>query len=243
MFPVGDENPTRRFPIITTFLICMNVLIFFYTWLQGGVAFEKYLVSYGAIPKFIVSGSKLWTLLTSMFLHASPEHLFGNMLYLAIFGDNVEDKMGRFKFLLFYFLSGLSAHTLHLLSVYAISPQMNVYSWSYWRILDPRMVPAVGASGAISGVLGAYLYYYPRARIKVLSLMWWWPMLYLIPAYYFIGFWFLFQLIMGIATLTGIPSGVAFWAHIGGFLAGISLAPLLKERYVTIRVEYEYGWS
>lgn len=243
MFPVGDENPTRRFPIVTSILIFINTVVFLYTWSQGDIALEKYLLSYGAIPKFVVSGSRIWTLFTSMFLHASPEHLFGNMLYLAIFGDNVEDRMGRVKFLLFYVFSGLSAHLLHILSVYAISPQYNIYSWGYWKLLDPKMVPAVGASGAVSGVLGAYLYYYPRARVKVLSLMWWFPMIILIPAYYFIGFWFIFQLTMGIITLTGIPSGVAFWAHIGGFLAGISIAPLLREKYVSIRVEYEYGWS
>ena len=243
MIPVGDENPTRRFPLVTVTLIAVNVVVFFYTWLLGPVHFEKFILQYGAIPKFIASGTRLWTLITSMFLHASPEHLLGNMMFLAIFGDNVEDRMGRLRFLIFYLTCGLVAHVLHLLSVYAVSPQVNMYSWSYWRMPDPRMIPAVGASGAISGVLGAYLYYYPHARIRIISIMWWVPMLFLVPAYYFIGFWFVFQLTMGLVTLTGIPSGVAFWAHVGGFLAGITLAPLMEEKYVIVRVEADYGWS
>jgi len=243
MIPVGDENPTRRFPVVTISLIMINIVLFLYMWLMGPLRFESLLVHYGAIPKLIVSGDRLWTLITSMFLHASPEHLIGNMIFLAIFGDNVEDRMGRLKFLAFYILSGMVAHLLHILSVYSITPEANIYSWSYWRLPDPKLIPAVGASGAISGVLGAYLYYYPNARVRVISLLWWIPVVYLVPAYYFIGFWFLFQLLMGIITLTGIPSGVAFWAHIGGFLAGLILAPILKEKYYYVPVEVEYGWS
>ena len=247
MIPIGDINPVRRFPYVNTAIIIANIVIFFTLWFQGMKTLEKAIVLYGAIPYYILTGRRLWTIFTSMFLHAGPIHLIGNMIYLYIFGDNVEDAMGSKKYLAFYLLAGLGAHLFHLLSVLVIPVQARYYSYLYWGY-DPLMIPAVGASGAISGVLGAYMLLFPRARVKVASILWFLPVIFLVPAWYFIGFWFLYQLIFGFWTLTGIPTGVAYWAHIGGFLTGMALAPLLVKRREEYRIivpmerYYDLGW-
>ena len=169
-------------------------------------------MDYGMIPFFILNGEKLYTLFTSMFMHGGIIHLFGNMLYLYIFGDNIEDTFGHLWYMDFYLISGIAASFAHILSV-GNSP-----------------FPAVGASGAISGVLGAYIVLFPRARILTL-VFYYWITVTAIPAIFFLGFWFLFQLFAGTLTLGyGVASGVAYWAHIGGFLAGIVLALIFKAR-------------
>jgi len=162
-----------------------------------------------------MTGRRWYTLFTSMFLHGGVIHLGGNMLYLYIFGDNIEYEFGRGRYLIFYLFCGIAASVAHILSINTAN------GW---------LIPAVGASGAISGVLGAYLLLYPKARIMTLVLVYW-VYIVRIPAVFFLGFWFIFQFLEGIMTLgLGMPSGVAYWAHIGGFVVGVALAPILKRR-------------
>lgn len=224
MIPLRDENPTLSPPHVTRFLIIANVIIFLLVWLSDYVtalsgfeiiSLEEAIQMYGMIPHYITNYERLYTLFTSMFLHGGIVHLAGNMLYLHIFGDNVEYAFGRGRYLAFYLLCGIAASVAHILSL--TTP-------------DGWLVPAVGASGAISGVLGAYLLLYPRARVLTLVLVYWVYIVH-IPAVFFLGFWFIFQFLEGVLTLgLGVPSGVAYWAHIGGFVAGIALVPILKKR-------------
>ena len=200
-FPMGDVTKTGVFPILTISLIIINVAIFLWSLSD----FENVILKYGFIPAQI----SVLTIFTSMFLHGGFDHIFGNMWYLWIFGDNVEEKYGKFRFIIFYLLSGLAATLTHLIT--------NLGS----------NVPAIGASGAISGVLGAYLALFPRGGVHVrfgyaLTQM---------PAFVVIGGWFVMQLIFGTASLVGgIGSGVAFWAHIGGFVFGYFITKALRFR-------------
>jgi len=230
VLPLYDENRSYTTPIITYILIIINVIVFFYFFLQGITSLENAIETLGVIPIYIVHGRRLWTLITSMFMHADILHLGGNMLYLYIFGDNVEDAFGRIKYLLFYLLCGLGASFFHIMSIMVSLPTV--------RTLNLR-IPAVGASGAISGVLGAYMVLYPRARIRTL-VMTWIITIVTIPAYYYIGMWFLYQFLMGVWSLTGLFSNVAFWAHIGGFITGVLIVKLLRIRPKRRRIIYRY---
>lgn len=162
------------------------------------------------VPADILAGRNLHTLLTSMFLHADIFHIGGNMIFLYVFGDNIEDDFGHLRFLLFYLLCGLLADLAHILSLTTSSD---------------LLIPTLGASGAISGVLGAYIVMYPRARILTLLLF---RFFYVvpIPAVIFLGFWFLLQVLY---TFLGMDGGVAYWAHIGGFAAGVIIALFFKK--------------
>jgi len=212
MFPLKDENPTKSSPYVTRVLIVANVVVFFFFWILGDDSFNEAIWNYGMIPLFILNGERLYTLFTSMFMHGGIIHLFGNMLYLHIFGDNIEDTFGHWWYAGFYVISGIVASFAHILSV------------------GNSLIPAVGASGAISGVLGAYIVLFPKARILTL-IFYWWVTITAIPAIFFLGFWFFFQLFAGSLTLGyGVSSGVAYWAHIGGFLAGIVLVLIFKAR-------------
>jgi len=155
-------------------------------------------------PYYIIRGEELYTLFTSVFLHAGFLHLFGNMLYLYIFGDNIEDAFGHVSYLVFYIVCGLAASFAHIVSITSFNPQDSV----------------VGASGAIAGVLGAYLVLYPKARILTL-VFFGFPIIVPIPAMFFLGFWFLMQ---WLETFFGVGGNIAYWAHIGGFIAGLILA-------------------
>jgi membrane associated rhomboid family serine protease len=190
--PYRDENPSEHWPVITTALITINVAVFVWSLFD----FENIITAWGFTPARLV----LVTILTSMFLHGGIDHISGNMLYLYIFGDNVEDRLGRLKFTVFYLLSGLFAAIVHFFS-------------------DPgSAVPAIGASGAISGILGAYLAIFPHVKVRAIGPFY---QIYRLPAYVLIGFWFVIQLVFGaISLLGGIGSGIAFWAHIGGFAFG-----------------------
>jgi len=210
LLPIHDENRPVIRPYMNWGLLLANMVVFFLFLVQGFQALEGGIEVFGTIPSDILNGERLWTLLTSMFMHADPMHLFGNLLYLWVFGDNIEDAFGHVKYLAFYLLSGLVASFIHMASVLATLPSYGVVG------LD---VPSVGASGAISAILGAYLVLYPRARIRTI-VFYFFISIVSIPAYYYLGFWFLYQLLMGMFSLTGLPSGVAFWAHIGGFVAG-----------------------
>ncbi len=224
--PLKDINPTRRKPVITWALIAMNILIFIYQlWHGSGGA--SLVASLGATPFEITRMTDLAdpvagiihapgpkpifiTLFTSMFLHGSILHIGFNMLYLWIFGNNIEDVLGPLKFVVFYFASGLIAHAMHIAS-------------------DPgSIIPTIGASGAISGVMGAYLVLYPQARIMTLLWIFIFIQFLYIPAFVIIIYWFVIQLVSGFISLGGqFGGGVAWFAHIGGFLGGVFLIFLM----------------
>jgi len=209
--PLKDENPTQRFPVVTVVLITLNILVFLYQ-VFSPEGLQHFIYRMGAIPYEITHFTTIsqlprisppLTLLTSLFLHGSFFHLFGNMLYLWIFGNNIEDFLGPFRYILFYLLSGLGASLVHI-------------------IFHPSsIVPMIGASGAIAGVLGAYFLLYPGARVLSLVFIWILP----VPAFFILGLWFVAQ-VMNI----GIGGGVAWFAHIGGFLIGIVLIRIYIKR-------------
>ena len=208
MFPIGDDNSTRRgVPLVTYALIVLNFL-FFLVELSGG---EPFILQWAFVPSRFLANpvGDLLTLFTSMFMHGGWVHLGGNMLYLWIFGDNVEDRLGHGKYLVFYLLCGLAATFAQL----AFSMGSNI--------------PNLGASGAIAGVLGAYLVMFPQGRVRVLQGQRVIPM----PALIVIGFWFVLQLFSGIGSIANIADtgGVAYMAHIGGFIAGFVLTYLLGD--------------
>jgi membrane associated rhomboid family serine protease len=210
LIPVRDENRSSSTPHITWILIIVNVAAFLATWLPGFGFLEDSVYAFGMIPSNIIQGQDLHTLFTSMFLHGGLLHVGGNMLYLYIFGDNIEDAFGHAKYLGFYLLCGLAASLTHLL------------------VAITSGIPAIGASGAISGVLGAYFILYPKARVVTL-VFYFFITFVRIPAVFFLGFWFILQLFSGSVTLTyGVASGVAYWAHIGGFVAGVLAALVVR---------------
>ncbi len=217
MFPLKDENPSPITPWVTYGLILFNTLVFLWQIAGGPVRFELLIQEYGFVPKLFLEdpASNAYRLFTSMFMHGGWLHLLGNMLYLYIFGDNVEAAFGHFKYLIFYLISGVAASFLHM-AVFPLSG-----------------IPAVGASGAISGVLGAYLVFFPQARIMTVILIWYFITVEPIPAKYYITFWFIWQLIPGL--LAGEATGVAYWAHVGGFIAGVLMAYPYRHRVRYLR--------
>ncbi|MCE4620819.1 MAG: rhomboid family intramembrane serine protease [Desulfurococcales archaeon] len=234
--PVGDETPRIEPPIVNWMLIAINVLVFFigitmpWLLLSGAVSYEDIVYSLGMVPAYIIAGERLYTLITSMFLHGSLAHLLGNMLYLYIFGDNVENVMGRYRYIIFYILSGLGATLFHLVSI-AYMPRDALVNAVLTQGVSPWLIPAIGASGAISGVLGAYIILFPSATLRVVAFWGFFPVFLSLPAAVYIIIWFIYQLIMGLTTsLTGVMAGVAFWAHVGGFLTGMALTPMFVDR-------------
>jgi len=211
LIPIRDENRSLSTPHVTRAFIVVNVVVFFFFSLQGAEFYLKAILDYGMIPAYVVAGERLYTVFTSMFMHGGLLHLAGNMLYLYIFGDNIEDAFGHGKYFVFYFVCGVAASAMHIISI---------------TVPSEMRIPAIGASGAISGVLGAYLLLYPRARILSLVL-YGWAYVARVPSMLFIGFWFIYQLLLGSFQQSG---GVAYWAHIGGFIAGMALALILKKR-------------
>jgi membrane associated rhomboid family serine protease len=226
VIPIGDSPARHRFPWITLLLIAANVVVFIYELGLGSRELDRWVQSVGTIPVEILSGRDLpppaplpgvvWiTLFTGMFVHGGFLHIGSNMLYLWVFGDNVEDTLGHTTFLVFYLLAGILAGLAHVF------------------INAGSTIPSVGASGAIAGVLGAYLIMFPHAQVRTLIFLGpfiAWPR---ISAVLLIGFWFLTQLASGLASLdvaTEQTAGVAFWAHIGGFVAGLVLALILRPR-------------
>ena len=228
MFPLKDENPTVRRPILTYALIIVNIGVFVGTLLAG---FDESIHEYGMKPADVFAGQNLHTLFTSMFMHGGILHILFNMWYLWIFGDNIEDALGRGKFILFYLGAGMVASFAHALS-------------------DPgSTIPTIGASGAISGVLGAYMLLYPWAKVHTAVIFFYIIHLVMVPAAVMIGFWFVLQVISASVTwMTGVSSGIAYWAHIGGFLAGVLLIlpvwlKLKKRRRVRYTYAIRYGAS
>ncbi len=225
MIPLYDENPTERPPIVTVALIAACVLVFFWE-IAGPVQWmEAKIYALGMIPAVLFGHAQLdpalqWvpaplTVFTSMFLHGGWAHLIGNMLYLWIFGNNVEDAMGHLRFLVFYLLCGVAAAFTQALSA------------------PSSEIPMVGASGAISGVLGAYLLLFPHARVVVLIPMGFFTQLQAWPAKIVLGFWFALQALYGLFS-DPAKGGVAFLAHVGGFIAGMLLVGIFKRRDVPL---------
>lgn len=213
MIPLRDLNPTRRVPLITLLLIAANVLVFLYEQSLSDRGLQRLILQYGTLPTRFTDGSitpnDLLTVFTSMFLHGGWLHVGGNMLYLWIFGNNIEDRLGIIRFILFYFLGGIAAAALQI-------------------IIDPTSpVPMIGASGAIAGVLGGYIVLYPRARVQTLIFIFIFIQVVSVPAAILLGWWFFLQLLNGFLSLgSSAGGGVAFFAHIGGFIAGVVMIKL-----------------
>ncbi len=232
MLPLIDDVHARTFPLVNWVLLAANVVVFLV--MVGDQALAEALVaSLALVPARLLSDllnpAEYVTVFTSMFLHGGWAHLLSNMLALYIFGDNVEDRMGSQRYLVFYLACGVAAAGAHI----AFNPD--------------SPIPTVGASGAISGVLAAYVLFFPAARVMTLIPIFFLPWLVEIPALVYIGLWFLSQLANGLfATLAGVQAmgGVAWWAHIGGFVAGLVLAPFFRQRWHSRRAyrdEY-YPW-
>ncbi|AUC52989.1 rhomboid family intramembrane serine protease [Sagittula sp. P11] len=202
MFPIRDHNPSGRTPFVTYTLIAINSVVFLMT--LDAINDLNFLATYSLVPRFLSEGFGYQGLVTSMFLHGGWMHIIGNMLYLYIFGDNLEDRMGHVAFLLFYLAAGLGAGLIH----YASAPYSNV--------------PTVGASGAIAGVMGGYLLLFPRARVDILIFIVIIIKVIPIPAWVALCLWFVMQLFGGVGT-SADEGGVAYWAHIGGFVIGLVL--------------------
>jgi membrane associated rhomboid family serine protease len=229
MIPLSDENPIRSVPFVTYLLIAINVVVFIYE-ISLGSQTEAFLRSCAFIPAELITGSDLpppdcvqppyLTIFTSMFMHGGFLHIASNMLYLWIFGNNVEDAMGSFRYLAFYLVSGVVAALTQTFVTVASAP-------------ETAGIPNLGASGAVAGVLGAYLLLFPGARVKTLvALGIFWSMAR-IPAIIVLGLWFLLQFVQGLGSI-GMPeeaNGVAVWAHIGGFVAGLVLVKMLARRH------------
>jgi len=244
MFPIRDDVPASRPPVVTRALVVLCSLVFV---LQLGDRDGSLLAGYGMIPDRVFGGGTRlltrsfaepaavpdWlTLLTCTFLHGGWMHFLGNMLFLWIFGDNVEDRFGRLRFLLFYLGCGVAASAAHLLSA------------------PTSHVPTIGASGAIAGVMGAYLLLYPHARVAMLVVFGFFVDVIVLPAPFFLGYWFLLQL-LGPFVDDSRSGGVAWWAHIGGFVVGAAVAWLLRagggltpapQRLQLQRRRYGRGW-
>jgi membrane associated rhomboid family serine protease len=222
MFPIRDTIPSRNAPVMTWALIALNVAVFLFVLALPEIQLVRAFHRFGLVPAAYggagaapgLTPGSYWAFTTSMFLHGGFFHLLANMWMLWIFGDNVEDRMGPARFLAFYLACGFAAGLLHWLS-------------------DPSStVPTVGASGAIAGVLGAYLLLYPRARVVTVFPILFYPLIFELPALVYLGFWFVLQLQSGVASLgtQGSVGGVAWWAHVGGFVAGMVLLRAFLRR-------------
>lgn len=220
MIPLKDINPTERFPLITVLLIIVNVGVFLYQIMLGTERLEGFVNSFALVPARLFAGDlaggpvPAWlTIFTSMFLHGGIMHIAGNMLYLWIFGNNIEDSMGRIRFIVFYLLCGLAAAYGHA----AATPTSSI--------------PMIGASGAVSGVLGAYLLLFPKARVLTAVAFGLYIRTIEAPAIMVLGFWFILQF-LNAALSSGVGGGVAWYAHIWGFVAGMLLIGLFKRKRV-----------
>ena len=236
MIPIRDDQPRFSTPYITYFIVALNIVIFLFELAVGAQShgqLNALIYEFGVVPRQVtgsLTGSPQFSILaavvpifTSMFLHGSWLHIIGNMWVLWIFGDNIEDHLGHFAYLVFYLVCGFAAAVAHIL--------LNAGS----------NVPTVGASGAIAGIMGAYFLLYPKARVLtivplIIFFTFWW-----LPAWIVLGYWFLIQFLSGAATSVAYSSsssgGIAFWAHVGGFVAGIILIKVLPER----QYRHRYG--
>src|SRR5271156_4612598 len=230
MIPLRDDQPIFSTPFVNYFLIVLNVVVFGWELTVSHRALNSFMMEFGVVPHHALAvltghsydsvATAIVPLFASMFLHASFLHVAGNMLFLWIFGDNIEDYLGHFTYLVFYLLSGLAAGATHIL------------------LNQASRVPSRGASGAIAGVMGAYFILYPRARVLL-----WFPPIFLfhVPAWLMLGYWFLVNFLSGtsaeIAETSQSSGVVAFWAHVGGFVAGVVMINVFSER----PHRYRYG--
>ena len=233
MFPIGDQNDHAGVAYVTIALIVLNVIAFLNEINRPEQAVQAFIFAWGVVPREFATATDLpplipfpfWsTLLTSMFLHGGWGHLGGNMLFLWIFGDNIEHRLGHVRFVLFYLTCGLAASVAHII------------------FNSGSSVPAVGASGAISGVLGGYLLMFPRNRVYVLT----WGGVMAVPAIFMLGLWIVIQFVSGVGSIavTNQTGGVAYMAHIGGFVAGLILAPLFgRGRQAAVSPRRSDRWS
>lgn len=246
MFPIRDDNPTFLRPVVTLGLIAANVLVWvFVQGLGSEPLLSNSVCSLGLIPgellHLVAPGTQIpsgrgmvcvltdqaawYTTVTSMFLHGGWLHLIGNMWFLWVFGNNIEDSMGHSRFLVFYVVTGLAAAAAQM----AVNPA--------------SPVPMVGASGAISGVMGAYIVLYPRVRVHMLIFLGFFITTIGVPAWLMLGYWFLLQFVGGIPAVASEGGGVAFWAHAGGFVAGAVLIFVFRDRALLARRSQALAWS
>jgi hypothetical protein len=228
MIPLRDTTPTRNYPVVNTTIIGINVVVFVIQFLQGA-EINRFIYIYGLVParytlpqiaEYFTPGQQVFSLISFMFLHGGVWHILGNMWSLYIFGDNVEDHLGPIRYALFYMLCGIASGLSHLI--------LNLNS----------NIPTIGASGAIAGVMGAYFLLHPRSKILTLIPIFFIPYFINIPAFVFLGLWFLLQFISA-AGSHGAVSGIAWWAHIGGFVFGmlfLKLFGILPDRGVSKRL-------
>lgn len=244
MFPIRDDNPQILTPYATYLIIALNVVVWvFVQGLGGAMPLAQSICSFGLVPAHlsqtlppdasvplggglacVLGGGSAWyTVVTSMFMHGGWMHIIGNMWFLWIFGNNVEDAMGTPRFLIFYLLCGLAAAAVQVVS-------------------DPgSAIPMVGASGAIGGVMGAYIVLYPRVHVHMLLFLGFFITTFAVPAVFMLAYWLLIQLVSGLLSMGGQGGGVAFWAHVGGFAAGMALIWLFRNPRLLARHPY-HGW-
>lgn len=215
MIPIRDHNPSGSQPIINYLLITINIAVFIYMLSLSMASQEMFIFRFSLIPELILQGKNLDTLLTSMFLHGGFGHILSNMLFLNIFGDNLEDRIGHLKYLVYYLICGLGATALQLI--------FNPFS----------SIPNLGASGAIAGIMGGYLLLFPQHKIDILFSFGWYLNQTSVPAYFMLFYWFIAQLFSGFGSLAVAGQsmgGIAYFAHIGGFVTGyLLLAPFKKK--------------
>ena len=235
MIPISDRNPTRTFPLTNLTLIAINVIVFLFELTLRSRQLDQFIFTWGIVPNDILlavghplqAPLRVWaTLITSQFLHAGWLHILGNMLFLWVFGDNVEDVLGSLTYLLFYLVSGVVAGLVEVF------------------VVGPSKIPSIGASGAIAGVLGAYLLLYPWMKVTILLPIFFFMWGIDLPAILVIGWWFVQQLFYGFGALTfAAASNIAFWAHIGGFIIGMILILPFLGRRRRRRASYSYAAS
>ena len=240
MFPIQDSVPSRSVPVVTRGLILINVVVFFFELSLSRESIIQLFYLFGVVPARFTDPEwaasigfpigSYWSLLTHQFLHGGWLHIVANMWTLWIFGDNVEDRMGPLRFIIFYLVCGVLAALTQVL------------------VTPDATIPSVGASGAIAGILGAYLLFFPTARLIVLIPILFFPFFFELPAVIFLVFWFFIQLFSGTAMLASPQQvgGIAFWAHIGGFIAGMLLCRFFVRRPVRRRLqpdEYGLEWA
>jgi membrane associated rhomboid family serine protease len=221
LIPIKDDIPTNSFPLLTVLFIIINVAVFMYEVSLPKEEFMEFVKTYGFLPKDLLNPANYWKFITYMFIHGNLPHLFGNMMFLWIFGNNVEDALGKIRFLIFYFVTGIGAAVVQALIGLTFG--------------NPE-IPMVGASGAISGILAAYVKLYPDARIiTIIPPFFFFP--FVLPAYFFVGYWFFIQVLFAIATPPSV-GGVAWYAHIGGFITGWILINKLKTHKIVQYSKY-----
>ncbi len=227
MFPINDTVQHEKFPIVNWILIIINAIVFFFELSLDEKAIEELFLTYGLVPSDFTNANKLNPVIyipfiSNIFLHGGWGHFIGNMWTLFIFGDNVEDRMGRFRYLLFYLICGALASATH------------------YYLYQASTIPSLGASGAISGVMGAYLFLFPKSRIIFFIPVLFIPFFIPIPAFIYLIIWFAGQFLSGTYTLFhNVAAGIAFWAHIGGFLSGVLIHWIFVKRKRRYRPKYK----